>query len=900
MVRGEKAGGKRNQRKRVKSGEKGSDDSDEDYVISEPETDASEDVLEDLDVSALEDGLDNSDEDEIEVDVKDREYEVGEDEEDRKSISRPRSSHGRKANGKSLQNGTVSARHCLDNFEVEGEEDEEEEKEDEEDPIIPCTRPRSSRCRKANKQSLEQDASVSIKHDLNNLDEVEAELEDKEESEKEEHHKDEGADSRNSRSRSRSPGGQKTDDKSLQKNRPASKKEDDDDEEYVVNDEDEEDDDDDDEFTAEDEDDDDCLDDEEESPEEKGTESEFGTHKSAFKKKASQRDGIRKKGLKVSRKAPKKSGTKQIRLQKKAKLENAIAGESGGGFLDEDAHWRRTCRKNTGRRKRRFGTSSDSDFMASGSSDCEFTISEEEREQVKEANEFCGTLVPCTRKSSTSKRSVGSGSFSLRSSSSSNRAGEGDNTANQPKPTGTKEKEKVEEPNLMKQVCGICLSEEDKRKVRGTLDCCSHYFCFTCIKDWSKVESRCPLCKQRFHTITKPARCNAGIDLRDIVLQVPERDQVYQPSEEEIRGYLDPYESVLCTECHQGGDDDLMLLCDLCDSPSHTFCVGLGREVPEGSWYCDGCRPGALGSLGSQSHDHLPNSQRTSSNLLSWTIPAAGFSEGFDLNAPPSTHVLNLPSPRFPLGFSQSLSPLSGAQASTLSGRRMIHRHIQLRNGMSPRTDGSSTSILRIEPQPYPVRQSRLATLRSMGMETMALNNISSSGVLMQGISFPALQRIEGLFTAPSTSGRRLLNGCVGMNLLSVPEQIHQSSIRLSISSDGGGAPPLMPEEQLQTMIKIHLRSLSGGNYLDYDDFKDIERSSIHTILAARGTGQSGSEASAIPPTSVCSHVNNGMGNGQTSLMKGSCSSCFDFFVREVVRNNLKAKLQQQWLSLGR
>ena len=39
----------------------------------------------------------------------------------------------------------------------------------------------------------------------------------------------------------------------------------------------------------------------------------------------------------------------------------------------------------------------------------------------------------------------------------------------------------------------------------------------------------------------------------------------------------------MCTECQRGGDDDLMLLCDICDSSAHTFCVGLGGEVPEGN-----------------------------------------------------------------------------------------------------------------------------------------------------------------------------------------------------------------------------------------------------------------------------------------------------------------------------
>ncbi|KAI9080290.1 hypothetical protein K1719_037684 [Acacia pycnantha] len=58
----------------------------------------------------------------------------------------------------------------------------------------------------------------------------------------------------------------------------------------------------------------------------------------------------------------------------------------------------------------------------------------------------------------------------------------------------------------------------------------------------------------------------AGVDLRGSVIQVPERDQVYQPSEEELRSYIDPYEYVFCSKYLKAiGDDDLMLLCDLCD-----------------------------------------------------------------------------------------------------------------------------------------------------------------------------------------------------------------------------------------------------------------------------------------------------------------------------------------------
>ena len=32
-----------------------------------------------------------------------------------------------------------------------------------------------------------------------------------------------------------------------------------------------------------------------------------------------------------------------------------------------------------------------------------------------------------------------------------------------------------------------------------------------------------------------------------------------------------------------------LLLCDLCDSAGHTYCVGLGAIVPEGDWFCHDC-----------------------------------------------------------------------------------------------------------------------------------------------------------------------------------------------------------------------------------------------------------------------------------------------------------------------
>ncbi|XP_071699036.1 uncharacterized protein [Rutidosis leptorrhynchoides] len=312
-----------------------------------------------------------------------------------------------------------------------------------------------------------------------------------------------------------------------------------------------------------------------------------------------------KKSEKISRPRPQKKtvrvcgGRKNKSLKRKRSSHSKQRNRKLGQKLDKNQTENRN-KKTSKKRKQSVMGDSDSDFVNSPSFDHEFTISEEEREQMREASVYCANL-----------------RAKLRSSSNGNQEQQPEAYEERKYPI-RKGKEKVE---VGKQVCGICLSEEAKRTVRGVLNCCQHYFCFSCIMEWSKVESRCPLCKQRFTTITKSAKSDTGFDLRTIVIPVPECDQVYQPSEEELRGYLDPYESVMCTECHNGGDDALMLLCDICDSPAHTFCVGLGHEVPEGNWYCEGCRPSVFGTLNSQCPTPTSADRRSSST--------AG---GFDLN----------------------------------------------------------------------------------------------------------------------------------------------------------------------------------------------------------------------------------------------------------------------------
>ncbi|KAJ0978540.1 hypothetical protein J5N97_014014 [Dioscorea zingiberensis] len=363
-----------------------------------------------------------------------------------------------------------------------------------------------------------------------------------------------------------------------------------------------------------------------------------------------------------------------------------------------------------------------------------------------------------------------------------------------------KGKEKAE-VDSGKQVCGICLSEEKKTTIQGVLECCAHYFCFACIMEWSKVESRCPVCKRRFASISKSGGpLNPGLEYKRAVIRVPKRDQVYQPSEEEMRGFLDPYENVVCIECQQGGDDYLMLLCDICDTPSHTYCVGLGREVPDGNWYCEGCRPTGdrltnlqvqvtATDLGASSADPLSghfsftgidNYRNTNSSAIQQSATPQGQSPflGIDLNV----------SPRYPWREeheSASQSPRAGA--STLSGRRAIQQRIRIlfnRSRQSSARDATNDMINAGVERGRPLQQS------DNQIHQNPLHNISNSVQFQQNNS-PFIQ--QNAYFSPCS-----LN--------------EGSSFRLV---DGA-------KEQVQSMVRSHMKSLSRNIQLERVAYKDV------------------------------------------------------------------------------
>ncbi|KAK7284406.1 hypothetical protein RJT34_19152 [Clitoria ternatea] len=688
--------------------------------------------------------------------------------------------------------------------------------------------------------------------------------------------------------------------------------------------------DDDEEFTPEEE---DWSDAEEETMERKKKNNGMKMGKKALQRKVSA-TSTRGRKRRISRASRKPSRKKRLR---NGGCRRKVQCDDVDDFIDNGPAISIKRSKRSGRGRRRLlpeDSKSDSDCVFR-SSDYEFTISEEEREQVREAEELCGNL----------GRSLRSSSLPMKTEE----AGVHDGLHQQRKPPVRKAKEKIEEPQgrkgkekveelkseVGKQVCGICLSEENKRRLRGVLNCCTHYFCFACIMEWSKVESRCPLCKQRFKTISKPARATSGIDLREVVIQVPERDQVYQPSEEELRSYIDPYEYVICSECHQGGDDGLMLLCDICDTPAHTYCVGLGREVPEGNWYCEGCRPVALGSSNSQVQEHVADPRVTTQSLPVRSSPVVNIRESIDLNlissplASFSQAFGHLSSSRLSGMTVEGASPVPGGGAPTLSERRWIHRQIhQLRaadrmnsstgttNGISATSSMSNLYSSQIDQSrelaPQHLRAQDAGTSYQTFFEERLCSNISP--MIQNGDSFPIIlsnSRRQGIqdstaFLNGPVNGM-LWSGLVGTPTISDFVPVHHFSIsRPNIDVDGSLTTPSIKvessnhivKEELQSMVKSHLRRLSRDIDLGYSTFKDIARSSTHTVLAACDLEHNKSEVCSVPRPPACPHFEL-MAGGQMSLINGCCSSCFDSFVGDVVRRVLDTRTSSQWLRLG-
>lgn len=156
--------------------------------------------------------------------------------------------------------------------------------------------------------------------------------------------------------------------------------------------------------------------------------------------------------------------------------------------------------------------------------------------------------------------------------------------------------------NFEGERCGICM---DIVIDRGVLDCCQHWFCFTCIDNWASITNLCPLCQHAFQSITcVPVYDTIGGDIID-------EDSYSRDDDWSIEGknstlsfpsyYIDE-SAVICLDgdgckirseperTETNSNLDTSIACDSCDIWYHAFCVGFDPEcTSENSWLCPRC-----------------------------------------------------------------------------------------------------------------------------------------------------------------------------------------------------------------------------------------------------------------------------------------------------------------------
>ncbi|GKA24124.1 TNF receptor-associated factor [Tanacetum coccineum] len=199
------------------------------------------------------------------------------------------------------------------------------------------------------------------------------------------------------------------------------------------------------------------------------------------------------------------------------------------------------------------------------------------------------------------------------------------------------------------QRCGICM---DVVVDRGVLDCCQHWFCFSCIDNWASITNLCPLCQNEFQLITcvpsERGIVGTGLEGQSALDSVTVYDTIggVQPDDGSARDddddddedwsvegdnntlsfpsyYIDE-NAVSCLEgdnckirshsanIEEDPDLDTSIACDSCDLWYHAICVGFNADGScETSWLCPRC----LLDEASQKSEMGPNNLHGSENL---------------------------------------------------------------------------------------------------------------------------------------------------------------------------------------------------------------------------------------------------------------------------------------------
>ncbi|KAI1485015.1 hypothetical protein F5X96DRAFT_675045 [Biscogniauxia mediterranea] len=144
-------------------------------------------------------------------------------------------------------------------------------------------------------------------------------------------------------------------------------------------------------------------------------------------------------------------------------------------------------------------------------------------------------------------------------------------------------------------------SDDDDNSI-AVIQICGHVLHDACLREWTGKANSCPICRQAFHLVHVYDKVG-GTEISSYKVEDKKQVAEFDPQawldenpeddEDEIRP---------CPICNRADHEDVLLLCDNCDAPYHTYCVGLD-SVPRGHWFCIECSETAAGLLAEEIYD---------------------------------------------------------------------------------------------------------------------------------------------------------------------------------------------------------------------------------------------------------------------------------------------------------
>lgn len=115
---------------------------------------------------------------------------------------------------------------------------------------------------------------------------------------------------------------------------------------------------------------------------------------------------------------------------------------------------------------------------------------------------------------------------------------------------------------------------------------CGHVLHDECLREWSQKANSCPICRHTFNLVEVLDKIGGPV-VSEYAVEDKKQVADFDPNAW-IEDNLEEEETNPCPICGESDREDILLLCDSCDAPYHTTCVGLDR-VPNGHWFCMEC-----------------------------------------------------------------------------------------------------------------------------------------------------------------------------------------------------------------------------------------------------------------------------------------------------------------------